>query len=203
MIDTASLPETVRAFIALKLDPAVEAAIATLTERLKAPNDGIRWVRPSNFHLTLFFLGPAVARERIAPVADALEAVAAATAPFDLEARGAGVSPNAAHPRVIWIALHGSELIALAARVAEAVEGCGFQRKRRGYLPHLTIGRVRTPRSWRALRARFEGAAQQSFGISRIERIVLYRSELGPGASTYYELAAFPLGSRREPGAPA
>ncbi len=200
MIDTAALPETVRAFIALRLDPAVEAAIAALTDRLKAPNDGIRWVRPSNFHLTLFFLGPAVLRERLVPVAEALERLAATTAPFDLEARGTGVSPNAARPRVIWIGLHASELMALAAGVAEAVERCGFQRERRGYLPHLTIGRVRTPRSWRALRARFEEASGQSFGVSRIERIVLYRSELRPEASAYYEIAAFPLGGRREPG---
>lgn len=198
MIDTVSLPETVRAFIALKLDPAVEAAIAALTERLKAPNDGIRWVRASNFHLTLFFLGPAVLRERLVPVAEALGAVAAETAPFDLEVRGTGVLPDSARPRVIWVGLHASELIALAARVAGAVERCGFQRERRGFLPHLTIGRVRTPKSWRAIRGKFEAAAQDSFGISRIERIVLYRSELGSEASTYYELAAFPFGRRQD-----
>jgi hypothetical protein len=49
----ASLPERVRAFIALRLDAAVEDAIAALIERLRAPQndindirkDGIRWVR--------------------------------------------------------------------------------------------------------------------------------------------------------------
>ena len=30
--------------------------------------------------------------------------------------------------------------------------------------------------------------------LSRIERVVLYRSELGPESSIYHELAAFPLG---------
>lgn len=201
MIDTAALPETVRAFIALKLDAAVEAAIAALTHRLRAPDDGIRWVRPSNFHLTLFFLGPAVVRERLIPVAYELERVAAESTPFDLEVRGTGVLPDSARPRVLWVGLHARELIALAARVAEAAERCGLQRERRGYLPHLTIARVRTPRSWRALRAKFEAAAQERFGVSRIERIVLYRSELGPESSTYTELAAFPLGAGPAPGA--
>ncbi len=202
MIDTAALPETVRAFIALKLDPAVEAAIAALTKRLRAPDDGIRWVRPSNFHLTLFFLGPAVIRERLVPIACELERVAAQSAPFELEVRGAGVLPDAARPRVLWVGLHAPELITLAARVAEAAERCGFQRERRGYLPHLTIGRVRTPRAWRTLRAKFEAAAQERFGVSRIGRIVLYRSQLGSESSTYTELAAFPLGGGRGPCSP-
>lgn len=199
MIDTAALPETVRAFIALKLNRAVEAEISDLIDRLRSPNDGVRWVRPSNFHLTLFFLGPAVARERIAPVAEALGALAAASLPFDLEARGMGVLPDAARPRVIWIGLHGPELIALAERVAEAAERCGFKRERHGYLPHLTVGRVRSPRSWRELRPKFQQAAGQSFGISRIERIILYRSELNSEAARYHEIAAFPLGAGPQP----
>ncbi|HEY2524541.1 MAG TPA: 2'-5' RNA ligase family protein, partial [Candidatus Binataceae bacterium] len=87
-----SLPERVRAFIALRLDTAVDDAIAEMIGRLRTPrhdesgsaelrdrtrDDGIRWVRRQNFHLTLFFLGPAVARERLPAVADALAAVAA------------------------------------------------------------------------------------------------------------------------------
>ena len=38
----ASLPERVRAFIALRLDAAVEDAIAALIERLRAPENDIR-----------------------------------------------------------------------------------------------------------------------------------------------------------------
>jgi 2'-5' RNA ligase len=196
MIETNALPETVRAFIALKLDRAVEAAISTQIDRLRSPNDGIRWVRASNFHLTLFFLGPAVARERIAPVAEALEAVAAASVPFDVEARGMGVLPDVTRPRVLWIGLHSSELMTMAERVAEAVERCGFKREQRRYLPHLTVGRIRAPRAWRALRPKFEQAAGENFGVSRIERIMLYRSELGSESARYHELAAFALGDR-------
>lgn len=196
MIEAAALPETVRAFVALRLDPAVEAAIAALIDGLRSPGDGIRWVRPANFHITLFFLGPAVARGRIAPFAEALGAVAAAGAPFDLEARGTGVLPDAARPRVLWVGLHSSELIKMAVRVAEVAERYGFPRERRGFLPHLTIARVRNPRSWRELRSKFEKSTSQSFGISRIERIVLNRSELGPEYSTYHEIAGFPFGAQ-------
>jgi RNA 2',3'-cyclic 3'-phosphodiesterase len=192
----ASLPERVRAFIALRLSAApVEEGIAALIERLRTPDDGIRWVRRSNFHLTLFFLGPSVPRERLAPIAEALGMIAATSAPFEIAARGVGAFPNLARPRAVWVGLHGAELIRLAAQVTDAAVRCGFAAERRGYSPHLTIGRVRTLRSPGRLRRALHEEADSSFGHPRIERVVLYRSELGPESSTYHELAAFPFGS--------
>jgi RNA 2',3'-cyclic 3'-phosphodiesterase len=202
-----SLPERVRAFIALRLDPAVDGAIADAIAGIigrtnaaghdetgdRARDDGIRWVRRENFHLTLFFLGPAVPRARLLSVADALGAVAKRTAPFEIAARGLGAFPNPSRPQVIWAGLRGDELVALAARVAAAAERCGFAPERRAYTPHLTIGRVRSIRSARWLRHALGEAANLSFGVSRVERIALYRSEPGPAFSTYHELAAFAL----------
>ena len=192
----ASVPERVRAFIALRLDAAVDDAIADLTGRLRAPEndnpqEGIRWVRRANFHLTLLFLGPSVPRERLAPIADALGAIAKTTASFEIAARGVGAFPNLARPRVIWVGLHGDALAGLAARVAEATERCGFAPERRVYSPHLTVGRVRSLRSPGRLRRALNEAVDSSFGVSRIERVILYRSELGPQSSTYHELAVF------------
>jgi len=199
----ASMPERVRAFIALRLDAAAEEAIAAMIERLRASQDssqenGIRWVRRANFHLTLFFLGPAVPRERLAPIADALGAIAKQTAPFEIAARGVGMFPNSARPRVVWVGLDssgpdGGELAALAARVTEAAARCGFVPEPRGYSPHLTIGRVRSLRLPGRLRRSLNEMADSSFGVSRIERVMLYRSERGPQSSTYHELAAFPF----------
>ncbi len=193
-LDFAWLPERVRAFIALRLEAAVDEALAGLIERLRAPGDGIRWVPRSNFHLTLFFLGPSAPRERLAPIGEALGVIAAGTAPFEIAARGVGVFPDLGRPRVIWAGLHGEELVRLAARVAGAAERCGFPAQARAYSPHLTIGRVRTPRSPGRLRPALAKEAETNFGVSRIERVVLYRSELGPESSAYRELAAFALG---------
>ena len=197
------MPERVRAFIALRLDAAAEEAIAAMIERLRASQDssqenGIRWVRRANFHLTLFFLGPAVPRERLAPIADALGAIAKQTAPFEIAARGVGMFPNPARPRVVWVGLDssgpdGGELAALAARVREAAARCGFAPERHAYSPHLTIGRVRSLPVPVRLRQRLCEAADSSFGVSRIERVMLYRSEPGPHSSIYHELAAGPL----------
>ena len=199
----AAIPERVRAFVALRLDAAVDDAIAELIERLRAPENsigkedtrerGIRWIRRANFHLTLFFLGSSVPRDRLAPIAVALGAIARTTAPFEIAARGVGVFPNPARPRVIWVGLHGDALAGLAARVAEAAERCGFAPEPRAWSPHLTIGRVRSLRSPERLRRALSEVVDSSFGVSRIERVILYQSEPGPQSSTYHELAAFPF----------
>src|SRR5438132_1457674 len=79
---------------------------------------------------------------------------------------------------------------------AEAAVRCGFTPERRPYSPHLTIGRVRSLNSPGRLRRALSEVADSNFGVSRIERVIVYRSELGPQSSTYHELAAFPLGPR-------
>ncbi len=193
-MDFAWLPERVRAFIALRLEAAVDEAMAGLIDRWHTASDGIRWVSRSNFHLTLFFLGPSVPREHLSPIAEALGAIAAETAPFEVAARGVGVFPNPGRPRIIWVGLHSEELVRLAERVAKAAERCGFPAQARTYSPHLTIGRVRTPGSRARLRQMLAKEAETGFGVSRIERIALYRSELGVGSAVYRELADFALG---------
>ncbi len=194
-----SLPEKVRAFVALRLEARVEDAIEELIGRLRDSSDGaaerrVRWVRRDNFHLTLFFLGPAVPRERLTPIADALRTIAGGTEAFEVAARGVGAFPSLNRAQVIWVGLESVALTALAARVGEAAARCGFAPETRAYSPHLTIGRVRA----RGFSGRFgrmlEQAADLRLGVSRIDRVILYRSELGAEASTYRELAVFALG---------
>ncbi len=194
----ASLPEHLRAFIALRLDAPVEEALARLIERLRVPENGseqagIRWVQRANFHLTVFFLGPSVPRDRLTPIADALGAIAKETSPFEIAARGVDAFPSLARPRVIWVGLYGETLLGLAARVADAARRCGFAPERHTYSPHLTIGRVRSLRSPALPRRPLSDEADSSFGVSRVERVMLYRSELGLRSPTYHELAGFPL----------
>ncbi len=201
--DLESLPETVRAFVALRLEARVEDAIEALIHRLRDPADSaverlVRWTRRENFHLTIFFLGAAVARERLIPIADALRTIAGESDTFEIAARGVGAFPSLRRPQVIWVGLHNDALIALAARIADAAVRCGFAREARAYSPHLTIarvrGRVHAPGLPRCFYRMLERDADLKLGVSRIDRVMLYRSELGADASTYRELAVFALG---------
>ena len=180
-----------RAFVALRMNPEVEDALAGFVEEMRGLASGIRWVRRTNLHLTLRFLGDAIDPRRLAALRERLIEVAAQTAPFVIDARGTGAFPNLGRPRVIWAGLAGNELVRLAARVEDAAVEAGFTRERRPYSPHLTIGRVRDLRGWSAARRAIENAAGREFGSSTCESMVLYRSVLGPETSTYHELERF------------
>lgn len=188
------LPDKIRAFVAVRLAAQVESEIGAFVETLRRLNADISWVGRDRFHVTLRFLGDEFSAQAIPQLSDALARVAAAGAPFEVEARGAGAFPNLERPRVIWIALPSVQLTQLGERVEAAAVDCGLERERRPYSPHLTIGRVRNSRGLSAVRSALLAAADRDFGSSRIETLTLYRSILGNGPATYTELARFPLG---------
>ncbi len=63
--------EPVRSFFAVPLPQEAREAAAQLAGRLRESDrgEGVRWVRPEGYHLTLRFLGN-VAREAIAELAE-------------------------------------------------------------------------------------------------------------------------------------
>jgi RNA 2',3'-cyclic 3'-phosphodiesterase len=185
------LPPRIRAFVAARLSPDTDRAIIAFIDALRAPGDGISWARHANLHLTLRFLGGAVDSRKIGPLVERLRPIAEQTAPFVVGARGIGAFPSLARPRVIWAGLESEELPRLAARVEAAVVDTGFEPERRRYTPHLTIGRIKSPKGWARIREKIEAAAERDFGDSRIESMGLYESQLAPTGATYREIARF------------
>jgi 2'-5' RNA ligase len=186
-----SLPAQVRAFIAVRMSEEVESALAEFIEAQRLAGDGIQWVRHADLHVTLKFLGPAVESGKLAPLAEMLERVARATAPFTVVARGIGGFPDLMRPRVIWAGLESEALAVLAREVELAAERCGFERERRGWSGHLTIGRVRNLRTARAALRALEREREHAFGVAQVSAMALIRSHLAPAGSTYEPLASF------------
>ena len=183
--------KAIRAFVAIRVDAAVERAIDDFIAQLRAHNDGIRWVSSANLHLTLKFLGPSVPIEQIDRICAELEPIAAATIQFALEASGVGAFPDLRRPNVLWIGLRSEALKDLATRVDYAATRCGFSREQRAFNPHLTIGRMKRRRLDRKTRAALEAANNRDFGASTIREMTLYRSITGAGGPTYEALSKF------------
>jgi 2'-5' RNA ligase len=187
------LPEKIRAFVALRLSAESAAMVANFIDELRGSGAGIRWTRAANLHLTLRFLGDAVAAATIPALATALDKIGNTTEPFPLLAQGTGAFPDLTRPRIIWIGLRSDRLIRLAERVEAAARECGFPPDDRPFVPHLTIGRVRDRRRWGGLRDAIAAGAQRDFGHSPIDSMVLYRSILGRESPTYEAIAQFPF----------
>jgi RNA 2',3'-cyclic 3'-phosphodiesterase len=197
--DLGQHEKRVRAFVAIRMNEQVEESVAKTIDELRHPHDGVRWVPRANLHITLKFLGPAVDSHRLQQLTGGLRQLAARTAPFELAAAGVGAFPDLEHPRTIWVGLRGMEsgaLAALAARLETVAVECGFEREKRRWSGHLTIGRIGDRKISSATREALHAARDRDFGVSSIESITLYRSQLGPDGASYEALATFLFQSR-------
>jgi RNA 2',3'-cyclic 3'-phosphodiesterase len=187
------LPDKIRAFVALRMSAEVETAIARMVAPMREVRSGIRWVRLSNLHVTLRFLGDRVERGLLEPFDKGLDALARTTLPFIVEARGTRAFPNLDRPRVIWIGLASEQLIQLAQAIENTAVAVGFVPEARHFSPHLTIGRLRDLHGWQRIREVLRETSNQDFGASPVSEMGLYRSILGGEASQYQELARYRL----------
>jgi 2'-5' RNA ligase len=190
-----TLPEKIRAFIAIRVSLEVQRSIENAIGVLRTPDDGIKWTSSANLHLTLKFLGPAVPIEKIHNLDRELKVIAADTEAFDVDATGVGGFPNLGRPRVLWVGLESDALVDLANRIEDAAARCGFPRDDRAFNPHLTIARLKTPRLSAETRASLESARERKFGASTIREMTLYRSLITSRGSTYEALSKFPFNS--------
>ncbi|MGH9738080.1 MAG: RNA 2',3'-cyclic phosphodiesterase, partial [Candidatus Acidiferrales bacterium] len=93
-----------RLFVALDLPADVRRNVAEVIEQLKPKCREARWVRPESMHLTLKFIGHAVADGDIDKLGELRAALATVRSnePIELHFRGVGFFPNERRPRVVW-----------------------------------------------------------------------------------------------------
>ena len=174
---------SVRTFVAVEPPAGLRSALAGVPATASLPAAAsVRWTPPENLHLTLRFLGD-TPEEQLAPLADALDAIAAGAPSFELELGGAGAYPEARAARVLWIGLVDAErkLRRLRNQVEAAVRGLGWKREGRPFQPHLTLARLRTPTrlpegGW------IDTVPRCRFGV---KEVALIRSTLKPAGAEY------------------
>lgn len=178
--------ETVRSFVAILLAPAIQKNLGELQRRLRNADLQVKWVAPENIHLTLKFLGD-VRTDRIAEIKTALSGVAAGCSKFEISVAGMGVFPDRRRPRIVWAGVREGkeELLRLARMIEDACVQAGCQKEERGFVPHLTIARVKEmhfPQEFFAKAQKFE---EQEFGRMTVSGISLMKSTLTPKGPIY------------------
>ncbi len=183
--------ETIRAFIAIELAREVQAGLEGVLSRLRPAAKAVRWVSAGNIHLTLKFLGD-TPLDKIEPLKRSIESEAARHAAFELQVGGLGAFPNPRRPRVIWVGVKAPEELAdLVNGVEKATGPLGFPTEERPFSPHLTLGRVSqhaTNEEVGALAELLTKTHMESLGISRVDKIHLFRSDLRPTGAVYTSL---------------
>lgn len=187
-----------RSFIAVRFSDEVIAALDDLQSRLKkavGPRAKVKWVEAKNIHLTLQFLGD-VEVKVIEEMGGFLKEAFSNNPPFELRLSGLGAFPTPRKPRVVWVGIKAGigELKALSDAVHQVTEAFGFEREKRPFKPHVTLGRLRDPRRSSGISEGLERTAEAEAGSCQIDVVHLVASELTPAGPIYTTLDSFPLG---------
>jgi len=189
--------ENVRTFIAIT--PAAELAKkleATQDElRSALPDNAVGWIKPEQLHITLKFLGN-IPDVKLDGVVAAANRACDGMASFRLTLEGVGCFPNTKVPRVIWIGMGGElEFLETLQNRIQTETGrfceCG---ERRGFRPHLTIGRVKVSgRAARKVGESVERVTVPPLGGWMICEVELVQSELLSEGPRYRKLTSIML----------
>lgn len=182
-----------RCFISIELDGSVKKSITEATALLKAAKVDVNWVAEEKLHLTLKFLGD-TDEGLISRIKEELLRLSSAHTPFNIKVYGAGVLPDLRRPRVIFVGLELTKSLKRLQRdIEETMAGLGFKKEDRLFLPHLTIGRVKSPKGKEQLLKMIKTLKDRDFGIIYVKKISLMKSELKPKGAQYTIIDEFDL----------
>ena len=182
----------VRMFFAVELPDGTKKAVARVAERLqdRRSSDGVRWVRPEAYHLTLRFLGE-MAEERLAPLVREVASETRALEPFEARLGAPHALPGPRRPRVIALGVEPEEpLCTLAEAVERGVVRAGFPGESRRFRAHLSLGRVRGDHF-----PATAGVPAPETDPFRVGEVTLMKSDLRPTGAVYTPLERAAIGS--------
>ncbi|MFH1502941.1 MAG: RNA 2',3'-cyclic phosphodiesterase [Candidatus Eisenbacteria bacterium] len=182
---------SVRAFVALELSEPAKAGILCVIDELRGRGVRASWSRVSTIHLTLRFLGD-VEESELPDVVDAVRAAARTVPPFTMRTKGLGAFPSPRRPRVFWAGIEGpDELYGLRDAIEDGVVQLGFERERRRFHPHVTLGRLRdsTPDAGELLTG-----LSVPVEATDVTAVRVMRSTLAPSGARHDVVEELPLG---------
>ncbi|MGD0175709.1 MAG: RNA 2',3'-cyclic phosphodiesterase [Candidatus Bathyarchaeia archaeon] len=185
--------ERIRSFIAVDLDePMIRERLVAAQKGLEQTRAQLKIVEPQIMHMTLRFLGevPMATVERVKEAMDSIQ-----FPPFEAEFTGLGVFPNPRRINVVWVGIKqgGEELSHIFQELEPKLRQIGLPPDDKGFSPHMTIARVRSPVNRDALAAYVESMKSEEFGKMAVNAVRLKKSTLtprGPIYTTIHEVAA-------------
>lgn len=178
----------VRCFIAIDLnEPSIVRKITELQEQLASIGADLKHVEPHNLHLTLWFLGE-IMEQRLSVLMDALKGLRFKR--FSISLKGLGYFPGGNRINVIWVGVEDGEgnLRKVHSELVRILRPLNFIPEERGFSPHLTVCRVRSPREKARLIELINKNKELWLGSQQVDRVCLKKSTLTPKGPIYEDL---------------
>ena len=181
---------SLRLFFAASVPSELLGSVQGRVAGIKNAFPQARWIAPANQHLTLKFLG-ATPEESLEDVLRTGASVARGQPGAAVSLSKLGVFPSPRRARVLWLGVDdpAGVLAALAQGLSDALEPLGFPAEARGFTPHLTLARFKSPVKL-APDCSVDLGGLAPFEVSELG---LWRSHLSPKGAHYELLATLPL----------
>ncbi len=178
-----------RLFVGVRVSVATANALAqcaeTLARRAKDARLDLKWVAPTNYHVTMKFLGW-TRTETVGAVCDALEQAVIGGERFAFRTARLGAFPSLDQATLLWAGIEDTApLDALAGRIERAMTLVGFAADTRRFHAHVTIARLRESRPVRDV---VLPMSEQMFSETKVDGVTLFESETKSSGSVYREL---------------
>ncbi len=184
----------IRTFIAINMTNEIKELLGKIQIELKKAEADVKWVAPEGMHLTLKFLGNIF----IGQLESVCQMVLEATSNFNqfqLSLSSLGAFPNLSSPKVVWVGIDKGkeECIQLAKQIDNNLNRLGFPVESKEFFPHLTLGRVKSPRGRNELLKSITTLKTKSFGQMSVTKVEVMGSQLTPKGSIYTTLRQLEL----------
>jgi 2'-5' RNA ligase len=196
--------KTIRSFLAFNIELEVIKAVAEiqikLKDGLKETDSVIKWVPPSNMHLTIKFLGR-ITEPMIMVIKDHIEPLTRRTSPFSINLTGVDAFYQNGEPSVIFVKVEDTDgvLLPFYKEISQIMENTGFKQEEKPFNAHVTIGRVKKS-SQGIIKNTLKEYEQVEFGNSTIKDFICYRSDITQKGADYQMVWRLPLpGRKRQP----
>ncbi|MCK4634814.1 MAG: RNA 2',3'-cyclic phosphodiesterase [Candidatus Aenigmarchaeota archaeon] len=145
---------------------------------------GVKTVKPENLHWTVKFFGDLDEKEikKVKEIMDSIE-----KEKIEIEVRGIGTFPGSSYVKIIWVGVSKgrTEFYEFLKEINKKFSGIG---KNSSVIPHLTIGRVKFIKDKENLLKKIDELRNVRIGRMKINKIVLYESQLTTKGPVYKEI---------------
>ncbi|MCK5033495.1 MAG: RNA 2',3'-cyclic phosphodiesterase [Calditrichia bacterium] len=186
--------ELSRCFVAIEISDELKTIIDNYIISLKQIAPEIKWIKAKNLHLTIKFLGE-IPPDLLLKVQEELSGISNVVNPFKMSISDVGFFPNQFKPRVVWLGLQNDKnnsIFKLHEWIEEKLEPLGFEREKRRFSPHLTLGRIKFTGKYQDLTEYINQHKFQSYNFKILE-VVLMRSLLKQSGAVYSQLKTYSL----------
>jgi len=185
-----------RLLVSVDIKAETKNKIAAIQSVLKKNCSGVKWTLPDNLHLTLKFLGE-VDDGRKDLITEKLKQAVAGVNKFKIDFEKIGVFPNETAPRVLWLDVGEGkmELGNLAQKIDSLLMATcapGFEKEKRPFAAHFTLGRFKSPLNNEKLFDIIKKMTIEKISDA-VESVYLIKSTLTPRGPIYEVIEKFQL----------